>query len=120
MPTFRRDDVEIAFLDQGAGDPILLIHGFASNAAVNWVHPGWVATLNGAGLRVIAFDNRGHGASTKCYEPTAYDSATMAEDARALLEHLEVPRADVMGYSMGARIAAFLASANPAHVRSVV
>ena len=113
MPMFRRGDVEIAFLDQGAGDPILLVHGFASNAAVNWVYPGWVATLNGAGLRVIALDNRGHGSSTKCYDPIAYHSATMAEDAHALLDHLDVPRADVMGYSMGARISAFLAVANP-------
>ena len=94
MPMFRRGDVEIAFLDEGAGDPILLVHGFASNAAVNWVYPGWVATLNGAGLRVIALDNRGHGSSTKCYNPIAYHSATMAEDAHALLDHLDVPRAD--------------------------
>jgi pimeloyl-ACP methyl ester carboxylesterase len=117
---FRRGDVEIAFLDEGAGDPILLVHGFASNAAVNWVYPGWVATLNGAGLRVIALDNRGHGSSTKCYDPIAYHSATMAEDAHALLDHLDVPRADVMGYSMGARISAFLAMANPERVRSVI
>ena len=117
---FRHGDVEIAFLDQGAGDPILLVHGFASNAAVNWVYPGWVAILNGAGLRVIALDNRGHGSSTKCYDPNAYHSATMAQDAHALLDHLDVSRADVMGYSMGARISAFLAMANPERVRSVI
>ena len=120
MPTFRRDGVEIAFLDQGAGDPILLIHGFASNAQVNWVQPGWIVTLNGVNHRVIALDNRGHGASTKCYDPAAYHSVIMAEDARALLDHLGLPRADVMGYSMGARIAAFLAPREPERVRSVI
>jgi pimeloyl-ACP methyl ester carboxylesterase len=87
---------------------------------VNWVHPGWVSTLTRAGRRVIALDNRGHGASTKFYDPAAYDSALMAGDVRALLDHLGLPRADVMGYSMGARIAAFLALAHPERVRSAI
>ena len=39
MPSFRRDDVEIAFLDEGEGEPIVLVHGFASNKVVNWVRP---------------------------------------------------------------------------------
>jgi pimeloyl-ACP methyl ester carboxylesterase len=98
----------------------VLVHGFASNAAVNWVHPGWVATLTRAGRRAIALDNRGHGASAKLYDPTAYHSAIMAADVRALLDHLGIPRADVMGYSMGARIAAFLALAHPERVRSII
>src|SRR5712691_9314593 len=102
MPSFQHDGVEIAFLDEGAGEPIVLVHGFASNAAVNWVHPGWVATLTKAGRRVIALDIRGHGASSKLYDPAAYHSAAMAEDVRALLDHLALSRADVMGYSMGA------------------
>src|SRR6202035_1099062 len=110
---FRHDDVEIAFLDEGEGAPIVLVHGFASNAAVNWVQPGWVAFLKDAGRRVIALDNRGHGASTKLYDPAAYHSALMAGDVKALLDHLGLDRADVMGYSMGARIAAYLALQNP-------
>ena len=117
---FAHDGVEIAFLDEGAGEPIVLVHGFASNAQVNWVHPGWVATLTRAGRRVIALDNRGHGASSKLYDPAAYHSAVMAEDVRALLDHLELGTADVMGYSMGARITAFLALAHPARVRKAV
>ena len=91
------------FLDEGEGEPIVLIHGFASNKEVNWVYPGWVTTLRRAGRRVIALDNRGHGESTKLYDPAAYHSAIMAEDVRALLDHLGLGRADVMGYSMGAR-----------------
>jgi len=120
MPRFAHEDVEIAFLDEGEGEPIVLIHGFASNKEVNWVAPGWVTTLARAGRRVIALDNRGHGQSTKLYEPAAYHSAIMAQDVRALLDHLALPRADVMGYSMGARIAAFLALADPQRVRAAV
>jgi pimeloyl-ACP methyl ester carboxylesterase len=120
MPQFAHDDVEIAFLDEGDGEPIVLVHGFASNKEVNWVHPGWLTTLTRAGRRVIALDNRGHGASSKLYDPAAYHSAIMAEDVRALLDHLQLPRADVMGYSMGARNAAFLAVAHPHRVRAVV
>jgi pimeloyl-ACP methyl ester carboxylesterase len=120
MQSFQHDGVDIAFLDEGEGEPVVLVHGFASTAAVNWVQPGWVATLTRAGRRAIALDNRGHGASSKLYEPAAYHSATMAEDVRALLDHLGLARADVMGYSMGARITAFLALAHPERVRSIV
>jgi len=120
MAQFRNGEVEIAYLDSGEGDPVVLVHGFASNKEVNWVNPGWVTTLTRAGFRAIALDNRGHGASSKLYDPAAYHSATMAEDVRALLDHLQIERADVMGYSMGARIAAFLAVEHPGRVRSLV
>jgi len=120
MPHFMHGDVMIAFLDEGDGEPIVLVHGFASNKEVNWVHPGWVTTLTRAGRRVIALDNRGHGASSKLYEPAAYHSAIMAEDVRALLDHLGLRRADVMGYSMGARNTAFLALGHADRVRAAV
>jgi pimeloyl-ACP methyl ester carboxylesterase len=112
--------VEIAYLDEGEGAPIVLVHGFASSKEVNWLNPSWVSTLTGAGRRVIALDNRGHGRSTKLYEPAAYHTARMAEDVVALLDHLDLPRADVLGYSMGARITAFVAHSNPARVRSAI
>jgi pimeloyl-ACP methyl ester carboxylesterase len=120
VQTFNSDGVEIAYLDEGTGDPVLLIHGFASNVATNWVDTGWVKTLTGAGYRVIAYDNRGHGHSEKLYRLEDYGAPIMAEDARRLLAQLGIGSAHVMGYSMGARIAAFLAIAHPGHVRSLV
>lgn len=120
MKTFDSDGVEIAYLDEGEGDPVLLIHGFASNVATNWIGPGWVKALTEAGFRVVAYDNRGHGHSGKLYDIRDYGAPLMAEDARRLLDHLRLARADVMGYSMGARIAAFLAITHPERVRSLV
>lgn len=120
MPFFRHGSVELAFLDEGEGEPIILIHGFASNKEVNWVQPGWVATLTRAGRRAIAIDNRGHGRSTKVYDPAQYQMDVMAGDIAALLDHLNIARADIMGYSMGARIAAFLALKHQDRVRSAI
>jgi len=120
MPTFTHDGVEISFLDEGEGEPIVLVHGFASNKDVNWVGPGWVTTLTRAGRRVIALDDRGHGQSSKLYDPMLYSTTLMAGDVRALLDHLGIARADVLGYSMGARITAFLAVDHPDTVRSAI
>jgi pimeloyl-ACP methyl ester carboxylesterase len=120
VQTFDSDGVRLAFIDEGEGEPIVLIHGFASSVRYNWVEPGWVKVLTGNGFRVIAIDNRGHGESAKLYDPALYTAPLMAEDARRLMDHLAVPRADVMGYSMGARITAFLALAYPDRVRSAI
>ncbi|RFB81214.1 alpha/beta fold hydrolase [Methylovirgula sp. 4M-Z18] len=125
MQFFSSQGVEIAYIDVpptsgDRGEPILLIHGFASTHAINWVNPMWVQVLTRAGRRVIALDNRGHGQSEKLYDPAAYASDVMAQDASNLLDHLGLARVDVMGYSMGARISAFLARAYPRKVRSVV
>ena len=122
---FSSDGVEIAFIDvapeaHDLSEPILLIHGFASNHRVNWVNPRWVETLAHAGRRVVAFDNRGHGESQKLYAPADYRSDRMAHDAANLMAHLRIERADVMGYSMGARIASFLALAKPQRVRALI
>ena len=85
MQRLDSDGVSISYLDEGQGDPILLIHGFATNSTVNWRNTNWIKTLNGAGFRVIAFDNRGHGQSEKLYELADYGAPIMAEDARRLL-----------------------------------
>jgi len=124
MHFVESEGVRIAYIDvapvSGVGNPVLLIHGFGSNHAVNWVKTMWVKTLTHAGYRVIALDNRGHGESEKLYDPAAYAPMVMAEDARRLLDHLRIGRADVMGYSMGARVAATLALNHPKRVRSLL
>jgi pimeloyl-ACP methyl ester carboxylesterase len=120
MPAFHNGTVEIAYLDQGQGEPVVLVHGFASNKEVNWVQPGWVATLTRAGRRVIALDNRGHGQSTRLYDAADYHTDLMAGDVAALIEHLKLGRADVMGYSLGARICAVLAVRYRQAVRAVI
>ena len=119
---FVRNGLKLAFFDDGdpSGPPVLLIHGFASTAVANWVNPGWLKTLGEAGYRVIAMDNRGHGMSDKLYDADVYHPWIMAEDAVALLDHLGIPEAHVMGYSMGARVGTFMAIAHPDRVRSLV
>ncbi len=120
MPSFHNGAVEIAYIDEGEGDPILLVHGFASSKNVNWIYPTWVSELKKNGRRVIAFDNRGHGESGKLYDAADYDIAIMAGDISALMDHLEIERADVMGYSLGSRMTAVLALQAPQRLRSAI
>ena len=129
MSSFVHNGFEIAFIDRqpahgghetGAAEPVLLIHGFASTHHVNWVAPGWVKVLAEAGYRVVALDNRGHGRSSKSYDPADYTPQLMAGDAAALLGHLEISHAHVFGYSMGARISAFLALEHREKVATLV
>jgi pimeloyl-ACP methyl ester carboxylesterase len=120
MPSFHNGAVEIAYLDEGEGDPILLVHGFASSKNVNWVYPTWVSELRKSGRRVVALDNRGHGESEKLYDPADYSIPTMASDVVALMDHLDIARADVMGYSLGARMTAWLGLREPGRLRSAI
>ncbi|MHA6297880.1 alpha/beta fold hydrolase [Devosia sp. CAU 1758] len=120
MPSFTTSGLSLDYGLAGAGPPVLLIHGFASSGKVNWVDTGWVETLADAGYQAITLDNRGHGQSDKPHDPELYYPTQMAEDAVALLDHLGIARAAIIGYSMGARIAAFMAFAHPERVASVV
>jgi pimeloyl-ACP methyl ester carboxylesterase len=120
MPVFSSAGIAIAYERYGAGPPVLLIHGFASSGAVNWLDTGWVETLTGAGYEAITIDNRGHGNSRKLYDPQLYFPQDMAMDSLRLLDHLKIDRLPVIGYSMGARIAAFLALDHPERVSALV
>jgi len=120
MPSFHNGAVEIAYLDEGEGEPIVLVHGFASSKNVNWVYPTWVSELKKHGRRVIALDNRGHGESTKLYDPEDYYISIMAGDIVALMNHLGLERADMMGYSLGARLTGYLAQSQPDRLRSAI
>jgi pimeloyl-ACP methyl ester carboxylesterase len=120
MPSFHNGAVEIAYLDEGEGEPILLVHGFASTKNVNWVYPTWVSELRKSGRRVIALDNRGHGESAKLYDAAKYSIPQMAGDVIALMDHLSIPQADIMGYSLGGRMTAWLGLTQPERLRSAI
>src|SRR3954469_22131453 len=119
MPSFHHGAVEIAYLDEGEGDPIVLVHGFASSKNVNWVYPAWVSELKN-GRRVVALDLRGHGESSKLYDPEEYSIEILAGDVIALMDHLRIEHADIMGYSLGSRITAVLARSEPQRLRSAI
>ncbi|MEO6395873.1 MAG: alpha/beta hydrolase [Devosia sp.] len=120
MPSFLSSGIELAYDIYGEGRPILLIHGFASSGRINWLNTGWVQVLNKAGWQAITLDNRGHGASRKLYDPQLYFAHDMADDAARLLGHLQLGPVPVIGYSMGARITAYLAVRHPARVACAV
>lgn len=123
MPTATLNGVTIAYDDiapPGARRTVLLLHGFASNRNEGWKRTGWYAALERRGFRVIALDQRGHGESVRSHDPADYGRPTLAADARALLDHLDVGRCDVIGYSMGTRTAMQLALDAPERVDHLV
>ncbi len=113
------DGTDIAYVVEGDGPAVLLLHGFAGDHKVNWVAPGVVVALVHAGHRAIAYDARGHGESGKPHDPAAYAPDAMPRDAQALLDHLGVDEVDIVGYSMGALVATRLVPVEP-RTRSVV
>lgn len=112
--------VEIGFDDVGEGDPILLLHGFASNRTDNWSRTGWYGTLQKTGRRVIAMDWRGHGESQKFHDSADYEADAMLGDVVALLDHLGLDRVEVMGFSMGGGLAMRLAMQESARVKRLI
>ncbi len=120
MPTFQSEGFEIAYEIYGDGPPIVAVHGFGSNGIVNWVATGWTDALVKAGYRVITMDNRGHGASEKIYDPSVYGAPDMARDVANLVDHLGYSQVALIGYSMGARISAFVCLQNPEKVACAI
>jgi len=105
--------------DDAPGPPVLLHHGFISDAELNWVSPGVVDALVGAGRSVVAHDARGHGRSDKPHDPAAYGEATMVRDLGALADHLDLDEFDLGGYSMGA-VVALLAATQDRRIRRLL
>jgi pimeloyl-ACP methyl ester carboxylesterase len=96
--------VDISYTDQGSGDGVVLVHGFAASTQENWSKAGWVSMLTRANRRVVTVDLRGHGASAKLYDPAAYALSIMANDVLAVVEHLQIKKPDLIGFSLGARV----------------
>jgi len=124
MQTFESDGVSIAYDDidpaGGSERTLILVHGYTSNRLEGWRRTGWYAALERRRTRLIALDQRGHGESAKLYEPEAYEREKLAADVIALMDHLGVGRADLFGYSMGARTALAAALAAPGRFDNLI
>ena len=103
---FDSDGVRLHYEAHGpeTGVPLVVVHGFASDYRLNWVGTRWQEALTSAGFRVFGLDCRGHGHSDKPHDRAAYAIGIMALDVTRLLDHVDVPSAGYLGYSMGARI----------------
>jgi pimeloyl-ACP methyl ester carboxylesterase len=112
---FDSNSVRIRYVVEGKGEPVVLIHGFGSNIEANW---GKVLKPLSESYQVIALDCRGHGKSDKPTDPKMY-GREMGEDVIRLMDHLHVPKAHLVGYSMGAYIAFGLMLIHPDRILTV-
>lgn len=118
--TFDSGGVRIAYEDGGEGRPVVLVHGFSSDRRGTWGGSDWRGALRDAGRRVVALDVRGHGESEKPHDSAAYEPAVLAGDVVRLLDHLAIEEADLVGYSMGARLSMHLLVDHPDRFGAVV
>ena len=121
MAQFDSGGISIAYDEVGSGGrPVILVHGFASNRNENWRRPGWYGALERRRMRFAALDLRGHGESAKPHDASAYAREAMTGDIFALMDHLGAARADLIGYSMGARLCLAAALARPERVCDLI
>lgn len=121
MATFQSSGLTLAYDHlPGEGRPVILLHGFTSNRQENWRRLGWYGAFERRRMQMAAFDARGHGESAKPHDPSAYTRAAMVGDIVALLDHLGSERADLVGFSMGARLALAAGLAHPKRFPMVV
>ena len=97
------DGTELAWHEVGGGRTVLLLHGYLSNAATNWIRYGHAERLAAVGFRVVMPDLRAHGDSAKPHDVASYPSDVLTDDAFALIKHLGLVDYDLGGYSLGAR-----------------
>jgi len=101
------DGVRLHYKDAGGdGEPVVFIHGYTASIGGQWGRPGLIAGIRERGWRTIAFDLRGHGKSDRPHDPALYAGDRMGRDIEALLDHLRIERAHLVGYSLGAHILA--------------
>jgi len=97
------DGTRLAYREVGEGRPVVLIHGYFSDAVTNWIRYGHAEAIAARGFRVIMPDLRAHGASDKPHDASAYQPDTLTRDGHALIDHLGLTDYDLGGYSLGAR-----------------
>jgi len=115
-----RDGCELAYRETGRGWPLVLIHGYFSNAYVNWVRYGHAAKIAARGFHVIMPDLRGHGDSAKPHDPAAYPPDVLADDGFALIGQLGLSGYAIGGYSLGGRTVIRMLARGAAPSRAVV
>ena len=108
---FFSNGVRIHYVDQGSGQPVVLLHGFSGSLDSSWVETSVLPKL-ATDYRVIALDYRGYGQSDKPHDPKSY-GLHMGHDVVRLLDHLNIARAHIVGHSMGAGITAKLLTTHP-------
>ncbi len=113
---FDSDGVPIYYAEAGEGVPLVLLHGFACNGHLEWRKNGVIEALSKT-YRVIVPDQRGHGRSDKPHTPEQY-GVQMAEDVVRLLDHLNIEKAHVLGYSMGGFVTLKLIALHPERLLS--
>lgn len=106
--TASSDGFAIYYEIEGTGPPMVLVHGWGSDTGHGWRDTGWIEVL-APHRTVVSIDVRGHGRSSKPYDGAAYTYAAMSRDVIAVMDSLEIERADYLGYSMGAFMGAWLA-----------
>jgi pimeloyl-ACP methyl ester carboxylesterase len=119
VPTFGRDGIKLHYDVHGEGEPVVLLHGFTSLGST-WERNGWVELLLTYGFQPIAMDVRSHGLSSPVFDPEACATDVLAGDVVELLDHLAIPAAPIIGFSMGGGIALELALISPSRVNKLV
>jgi pimeloyl-ACP methyl ester carboxylesterase len=124
MATFTSGGLQLAYDDiqpaGGAAGTVFMVHGFATSRAENWRRLGWYGAFERKGYRVVALDLRGHGESDKPHDPAAYGGDVLVGDIVGLMDHLDLPRVELLGYSMGARLSLQTALAHPGRVNNLI
>lgn len=114
------DGTTLAYETEGDGFPVVFLHGIVVDSFINFVRPGLVDAVKAAGFGAVTLDQRGHGESDKPHNAAAYADAAMVRDARAFLDHLDIDRCALLGYSMGAMVAMQLIPTEPRVVAAVL
>jgi pimeloyl-ACP methyl ester carboxylesterase len=114
------DGTELAWHETGEGCPLVLLHGYFSNAQTNWIKYGHAAVLAAAGFRVIMPDLRAHGDSAKPHDAASYPKDVLTDDGFALIAHLGLTDYDLGGYSLGGRTVARMLARGATPRRAII